>query len=365
MHDTDAEKSVEYSQFKIMPLAILGIWSKHLLSLYFPTVAMIYFLTAPHVWYTSFLIVVLPATLAVIIDRSGWEEIRQPHPDMPNWPFDLLIVVGAGFQFVNLSLFVIMVMDQGALNLDCVLGSLVMGISSAFSAITLSHEFIHRKSKLCQWLGRMLLISVIYEHFYTEHLRGHHVRVATKEDPATAVRGETFLHFYVRTVPAQFGSAWNLERSRLGDPEMGIVDVRTLKNRVFHGLMAELMLLVFIFSLIGPGGIILFLIQAIFASRTLEVVNYFEHWGLLRQHKQVSPEDSWDTYSWFTYYGLVGLTRHADHHARPTQPYQQLRVMHESPKLPFGYVGMVPFVIFRNRRFLAMMETNLEAHLEQ
>jgi len=87
------------------------------------------------------------------------------------------------------------------------------------------------------------------------------------------------------------------------------------------------------------------------AVRLLEAVNYFEHWGLVRRGARVRPMDSWDTHSWFTYSGLIGLSRHADHHAWPARPYQQLRVFDEAPILPMGYVGMTDLVIAQNRDF--------------
>jgi alkane 1-monooxygenase len=73
----------------------------------------------------------------------------------------------------------------------------------------------------------------------------------------------------------------------------------------------------------------------------------------------VEPVDSWDTESWFTLYTLVGLSRHADHHAFAARPYPQLRHWQESPKLPSGYFGMVPLVLARNRRFQRLMTAEL------
>jgi alkane 1-monooxygenase len=102
-----------------------------------------------------------------------------------------------------------------------------------------------------------------------------------------------------------------------------------------------------------------FLLQAVFASRALEVVNYFEHWGLARSGKRVRPIDSWDTHSRFTYYALTGLTRHADHHGYASRPYQQLRVHEEAPVLPRGYIAMFPLVLARNREFQRQMTEEL------
>ena len=99
------------------------------------------------------------------------------------------------------------------------------------------------------------------------------------------------------------------------------------------------------------AAFVAFLLQAFMAIRLLEAVNYFEHWGLLRRSSRVRPVDSWDTHAWFTYYGLIGLSRHADHHASPTRPYQQLRTWEEAPNLPHGYVGTIDLVMAQNQAF--------------
>ena len=94
---------------------------------------------------------------------------------------------------------------------DTVAAMIAVGSSSGYSGIVVAHELIHRPGRRWQSLGRLVLATVFYEHFFTEHLRGHHVRVGTDTDPATARFGESFNRFYARTVPAQFKSAWRLE----------------------------------------------------------------------------------------------------------------------------------------------------------
>ena len=53
-----------------------------------------------------------------------------------------------------------------------------------------------------------------YGHFYIEHNRGHHVRVATPEDPASSRLGESIYEFLPRTVGGS-EVAWGLEKRRL------------------------------------------------------------------------------------------------------------------------------------------------------
>ncbi len=200
----------------------------------------------------------------------------------------------------------------------------------------------------------------MYEHFYTEHLRGHHLRVATSADPATARYGERFLPFYLRTVPAQFVSAWKIEARRLGCDDARWWDPRFHRSRVVHGLVVEWCIAFAILAACGVGAFGVFLLQALFASRALEVVNYFEHWGLARSEGRISTVDSWDTDSWVTYYSLTGLSRHADHHAFGARPYQELQVREEAPRLPQGYLALFPLVLVRNARFQQLMRAELE-----
>jgi alkane 1-monooxygenase len=326
------------------------IWVRHLTSLYIPVNSLLFLWTGPHPWYLAALFIA-PLFVAHQLDCAARFERRQPSSELPAWPFDALVYVLAALQLlVIVQLVLLFGSQQGIFSLDMLMVFIVVGGSSGFSIIT-AHELIHRHKPWEQRLGRLLLCSVLYEHFFTEHLRGHHVRVGTPEDPATARFGEGYEGFFRRTVPAQFRSAWQLEKKRLGDTEMGLLDRRMWKNRIVHGLVLEWGVALGILGVFGLAAFVAFLAQAFMAVRLLEAVNYFEHWGLLRSSRRVQPTDSWDTHSWFTYYGLVGLSRHADHHAAPTRPYQQLRVFREAPVLPFGYVGMVDLVMGRNEDF--------------
>lgn len=236
----------------------------------------------------------------------------------------------------------------------------LVGTNSGYSGIVVAHELIHRREPAWRGLGRVLLGLVLYEHFATEHLRGHHVRVGSPDDPATARFGEGFHAFFRRTIPGQFRSAWRLEAARVGEPAMPWWDRRLLRSRVLHGVVAEWAFAFALASLFGWAAFFFHLLQAAWAVRLLECVNYFEHWGLVRSGPRAGAVESWDTDSWFTLRTLVGLSRHADHHEFPGRAGSQLRHVPESPKLPTGYFGMVPLAILRNRRFQRRMGAELE-----
>ncbi|MCW2791260.1 MAG: alkane 1-monooxygenase, partial [Nocardioides sp.] len=80
-----------------------------------------------------------------------------------------------------------------AVSIGCIGG---IGINTA-------HELGHKKESHERWLSKVALAQSFYGHFYIEHNRGHHVRVATPEDPASSRLGESFYQFWPRTV---FGS---------------------------------------------------------------------------------------------------------------------------------------------------------------
>ena len=291
---------------------VASIWARHLTSLLLPVNALAFLFTGPHPWYLAPLFM-LPVVVTFVVDDSNRVERRQPSDLLPAWPFDALVYLLGALQLLVIVGIARMFAVQAIFSVDMVVMITVVGGSSGFSIIT-AHELIHRRKPWERNLGRLLLCTVLQEHFFTEHLRGHHVRIGTPDDPATAHFGEDYASFYRRTVPAQFRSAWRLEKKRLGDEQMSIVDPRMIQNRIVHGILVGWGLAVWMGVAAGLAALVAFLLQAFFSSRLLEAVNYFEHWGLTREGSRIRPSDSWDTHSWFTYYGLTGLSRHADHH---------------------------------------------------
>jgi alkane 1-monooxygenase len=308
---------------------------KHQLAWFMPLTVLTFGLTAPHS------VAVALGFILLLALSVGLDAVASPDPSppaaLPAWPFNITIYGLCALHLINLGI-ILRMPGLGAGPLDLVIAAVLMGASSGYTAIVAAHELIHRPAPLHRLLGRLLLVTVHYEHFYTEHLRGHHVRVATADDPATARFDEAFHPFLLRTVPGQFGSAWALERRRVG--------ARWWQSRVLHGLLAALTLAAAVGLLTGPVGLGLWLAQAAIGILLLEAVNYIEHWGLQRAGRRVTTVDSWDADSWFTYYSLIGLSRHADHHANPARPYPELRHFEESPKLPWGYFGTVVVTLF-------------------
>ncbi|HVY97114.1 MAG TPA: alkane 1-monooxygenase [Solirubrobacterales bacterium] len=221
--------------------------------------------------------------------------------------------------------------------------ALTMGVVGGI-AINTAHELGHKRDDMEKWLSRVALAQTGYGHFFIEHNRGHHVRVATPEDPASSRLGESFWAFLPRTVSGSLTSAWGIEAKRL--------DRLGKSHWSIHNdiLSAWLMTVVLFAALaIGFGPVVLpyLLIQAVVGFSLLEVVNYLEHYGLLRQKKEDGryqrclPEHSWNSNNVASNVLLYHLQRHSDHHANPTRRYQALRHVDEAPQLPTGYAGMI------------------------
>jgi alkane 1-monooxygenase len=101
---------------------------------------------------------------------------------------------------------------------------------------------------------------------------------------------------------------------------------------------------------LGPQVLPYLLVQSVVGYSLLEVFNYMEHYGMLRQkvgdgdrerYERVLPGHSWNSNNIATNVLLYHLQRHSDHHANPTRRYQTLRDFEESPVLPTGYAGMI------------------------
>jgi alkane 1-monooxygenase len=211
-------------------------------------------------------------------------------------------------------------------------------------AINTAHELGHKRTSHERWLSRIALAQTGYGHFFIEHNRGHHVRVATPEDPASARLGESFYAFWPRTVLGSLRSAWGLERTRLQRTGRG---PWTLRNDILNAWAMSLVLLVALVAAFGTVVLPYLLIQAVVGFSLLEVVNYLEHYGLLRQHREdgryerTRPEHSWNSNNVVSNVLLYHLQRHSDHHANPVRRYQALRHVDEAPQLPTGYAGMI------------------------
>jgi alkane 1-monooxygenase len=231
-------------------------------------------------------------------------------------------------------------------------------------AINTAHELGHKRKQAERRLSKIALAQTGYGHFFIEHNRGHHVRVATPEDPASARLGESFWEFLPRTVAGSVRSAWRLERVRLDRLGKG---VWTLHNDVLSAWALTLALFAVLVAVFGAGVLPWLVVQAVFGFSLLEVVNYLEHYGLARgrqvdgRYERCRPEHSWNSNNLASNVLLYHLQRHSDHHANPVRRYQALRHHDEAPELPSGYATMIALA-YLTPLWRRVMDPRLLAH---
>ncbi|ESK56053.1 alkane 1-monooxygenase [Acinetobacter tjernbergiae] len=210
-------------------------------------------------------------------------------------------------------------------------------------AINTAHELSHKSGKLQHYLSHLCLAPTGYNHFRIEHPYGHHLRVATPEDPASSQFGESFWKFWPRTVSGSFKSAIEIETRRLERKGLSFWSIHNellqgwAMSAAYHGLMLKVF---------GKNIIATQITQSLYGITLFEAVNYMEHYGLKRQklengrYERTMPVHSWNNNSLFSNILLYQLQRHSDHHAYPTRSYQALRHYENVPQLPAGYTSL-------------------------
>lgn len=219
------------------------------------------------------------------------------------------------------------------------------GVLSGTIGINYSHELLHQKPKLERWLADILLASVLYSHFRSEHLLVHHRYVATPKDPVTARFGEGFWRFFPRVLRECYVSAFKAEKAMLARKNKPWTD---RSNPFWRYWALQIAFLTLALIIGGWWGVFLFVTQAFVAIFQLELVNYLEHYGLTRRYlgdgkyEHVQPHHSWNAAHKASNWLLINLQRHSDHHFKPDRrfPLLQNYTADEAPQLPYGYPVM-------------------------
>lgn len=258
--------------------------------------------------------------------------------------YDVLLYLVVVLQYVALSRFLYGMMYDDLTAIDIAGRITAMGILCGVFGINVGHELGHRVNKFEQTLAKALLLTSLYMHFFTEHNKGHHKRVATPEDPSSARFGEPVYTFYFRTIIFSYISAWHIandEMRKKGQP------VFSFNNEMIQFTLIQLAFLTLIFLLTSWIVMLYFIAAAFIGILLLETVNYIEHYGLQRKsigdgkYERAMPEHSWNSNHIIGRLMLFELSRHSDHHYMASRKYQVLRHHDNSPQMPTGYPGMI------------------------
>lgn len=237
--------------------------------------------------------------------------------------------------------FALLTIELNGLTAPQIIGLVLsVGIILGSNGINVAHELGHRANTWSQWVSKFLLLPSHYTHFTIEHNFGHHAKVSTPEDPATAKLNQSVYSFWFTSSTRQYRNAWKLQNQLLAAKNERFWSTKNsmLINSGLQLAYISLLLIVFSWStalLAIAMGVIGFLL--------LESINYIEHYGLLRQQRAsgryhpVMEIHSWNSNHLLGRILLYELTRHSDHHFRANKNYQLLDYHSTSPQLPYGY----------------------------
>lgn len=223
------------------------------------------------------------------------------------------------------------------------------GIVIGSNGINVAHELGHRKNKIEQLLGKLLLVPALYMHFFIEHNFGHHLHAATPEDPATAKYNQSLYHFWITSITRQYTNSWRIQMDLLKRDKRSFF---SYKNDMVWYTIIQAGYLYTGYYFFGSLGFQILLFAAISGFLLLETINYIEHYGLLRKKKEsgryerVREVHSWNSNHVFGRIMLFELTRHSDHHYRANKKYQLLDYHETSPQLPYGYPTSMVLSLF-------------------
>ncbi|HET8745585.1 MAG TPA: alkane 1-monooxygenase [Ramlibacter sp.] len=219
--------------------------------------------------------------------------------------------------------------------------ALAVGFVTGAQGITFAHELGHSRNRADRALGWVLMTLVCYPQFMVEHYRGHHVRAATWDDPASARPGESLWAFLPRTLAGSLRSAWSLEALQLR--RLG----RSWMASPLAWATAAMLAWLAALAVLGEWKLLAFwLAQSAFAVWLLETVNYIEHYGLQRRvqadgrREPFGVAHAWNADHLLSNSLLANLQRHSDHHVHAWKPFAALEAL-PAPQLPTGYAGCI------------------------
>ncbi len=319
------------------------------------------------IWFTYSSVPFLDEVLSMDLRNPTKEESKMMEKDL-RFKLPLYITL-----FVDW-LFTIYLLNYVSTNHDLGLfkfvGCLVLAGNFAAVNINISHELMHKNNKLDQFLGMLTLSKNLYMHFFIEHVHGHHKNVATPIDPATSKYGQSLYEFIPQTIIGSLKSAWHIEANRMLEIKK-FKSVWVPQNRMLIFGLNNIILPLIVYKFWGFNALVFFVGMAAGGILLLEIINYIEHYGLMRKeispgvYEKVNISHSWNTPHRISNYLLFKLQRHSDHHENGYKPYQILNSFEKSPHLPHGYTVCIIMATVPSLWFKIMNEFVMNYNLKK
>ena len=343
------------------------LWITSFLMPAFPLMGVFFYYRTGAEWMLALPLMISYLVLPVLDWLIGSDENNPPEQLVPELEADnyyrILTCLTVPMHFVVL-IALAYVVGANDLSYGSILVTAIVAGGYSGLGINTAHELGHKQTTIERFMAKLALAVPAYGHFCVEHNRGHHVLVATPDDPASSRMGESIYAFVLREIPQTMVRGWNLEKSRL--KKKGLSTWST-KNEILQSYLLSLILQGSLVYLFGWVMLPFLAIHNVWAWFQLTSANYIEHYGLLRarqengRYERCQPHHSWNANYTMSNLALFHLQRHSDHHTNPVRRYQSLRNFKDIPELPNGYYGMyllayIPWLWYRvmDKRVLAL-----------
>ena len=228
----------------------------------------------------------------------------------------------------------------------------------AQTVFVVGHELVHRRVRWERRLGEVLLASVSYPHYATEHVYIHHPRVCTPADPGSAPKGVSFWEYLPREVMNNIVGAWRFELRRLRRRQL---PPWHHTNAFWRYAVEAGFWYALIFWMGGPWAVLVFVVLCGNVVFSMKISNYVQHYALRRirrpngRYEPVKPRHAWSAAYKFSNWLYYNMQRHADHHVSNRRyPLLQHHGETASPQLPGSYNQMNGLALFPRRWFAVM-----------
>ena len=228
--------------------------------------------------------------------------------------------------------------------------TLILGKVAALTIAT-GHELVHRTAKWERTLGEVLLSSIAFAQYQTEHVFIHHRHVGTPADPVFAAKGQSLWRYIPWGLFGNLLMTWRVECDRLA--RLGLPAWHWTNPLWRYNLLTAAWVVLYAW-MGGWFGLGLYLLHSLVALIILRVIDYVEHYGLARQllpsgrYERTEPRHSWNASHLVSNWASWNVQRHSDHHRMAVRPYPLLQHFNEdtAPQLPYNYTVMASFALF-------------------
>lgn len=165
------------------------------------------------VWIPYVLLPILDYVLPVDHSNVAENRVRILEKDR-RFVIPLYLISVMDFAILFWCIYRVSVGEVGTTNASFLLWAFCASQSGAVHA-AVGHELFHRRNTIDKIIGTLSYAKIFYGHNFISHIRCHHKKVSTPEDPQTSRLGESVFQYQIRVVYESMAEVWRFENARL------------------------------------------------------------------------------------------------------------------------------------------------------